>query len=169
MIAQFITLRYAMNWELFVIKDELRVQTRIEAARVLFGLAAKAIGSLISIVAVAAVSIVEGVFAIALYGRHIDRLIDAREREMFDICVEALLVTIAAVLPSAALMVAYDWSPHDTIALDWGQYRRRRRTVDRGARVASTPSVRRDKDNGLPWTPVVLSAKRLANKGLTVL
>lgn len=117
MVAQFVVLRFAMNWELFVIKDELRVQTRLEITRSLFSVVTRTIGSLFSVVAAAGATIVDAVFSILLYGRQINRLIDVKERVLMRITIEALSLTTAAVSPAFALMIIYDWSEHTPLAL----------------------------------------------------
>ena len=120
MIAQFITLRYAMNWELFVIKNELKVQTRIEIARSVFSLLTRTVGSLFDVAAAGAAAIVDGIFSIALYGRQINRLIDVREHVMTRLSLEAVALTTAAVLPSFVLMMLYDWDEHTPLPLVFG-------------------------------------------------
>ena len=120
MIAQFITLRFAMNWELFVIKDELRVQTRIEITRSVFSLVTRTIGSLFSVAAAAAAGIVDAAFSIALYGTHINRMIDVKERVLMRVTIEAMLLTVAAVLPAFVLMVVFDWNEHTPLPLVFG-------------------------------------------------
>ena len=117
MVAQFVTLRFAMNWELFVIKDELRVQTRIEITRSVASLVTRAIGSLFSVAAAAGAAVFDAFFSIALYGTHINRMIDVKERVMTRVSVEAVLLTVAAVLPSFVLMMVFDWNEHTPLPL----------------------------------------------------
>lgn len=120
MIAQFITLRFAMNWELFVIKDELRIQTRIEITRSILSLTTRTIGSLFNVAAAAAFTIVDSIVSIFLYGRHINRMIDVKERVLMRVTVEAIVLAGAAVLPAFVLMIAYDWDERTPLTLVFG-------------------------------------------------
>jgi O-antigen/teichoic acid export membrane protein len=120
MVAQFITLRFAMNWELFVIKDELRVQTRIEITRSVFSLLSRTVGSLFSVAAAAGAAIVDALFSVALYGTQINRMIDVEERVLMRVSIEAVVLTAAAVAPAFALMVTFDWNEHTPLLLVFG-------------------------------------------------
>lgn len=117
LLAQFLTLRFAMHWELFVIKDELRVQTNIEAVRSTFSVASRTIGSMVSLVGAAAASIADALLAVLLYGPQIDRMIGARRGEMARLTAEALSITAAASAPSFVLMAIYDWDARTPLPL----------------------------------------------------
>jgi O-antigen/teichoic acid export membrane protein len=113
--AQFVTLRYAMNWEAFVIKDELNKQTVFEVSRSLFSVCTRMIGCLIGLVGAAAAAIVDAVFSVLLYGRQVDRLIEAQPGDMGRVTADTLIVTFAAIGPSLALMIWTGWDPHTPI------------------------------------------------------
>lgn len=117
LIAQFLTLRYAMHWELFVIKDRLNVQTRIEVIRSVFSIASRTVGCLAGLAGAAAASIVDAVLALVLYGRQVNHMIGAGEREMLWISAETTVLTALAVGPSIAVMIWYDWGAETPLAL----------------------------------------------------
>lgn len=117
LIAQFMTLRFAMHWELFVIKDELRVQTKIEAIRSTFSIMSRAVGSLISLVGAAAASIVDALLALVLYGRQINRMIGAIEWELTKVSIETTALAALAAAPSIAVMIRYDWAASTPLVL----------------------------------------------------
>lgn len=110
LIAQFLTLRFAMHWELFVIKDRLDVQTRIEAIRSAFSIASRSIGCLTGLAGAAAASVVDSVLALMLYGRQVNHMVGADERKMLQISAETIALTAVAVAPSMAVMIWYDWA-----------------------------------------------------------
>ena len=110
--AQFVTLRYAMNWEAFVIRNELQKQTVLEVSRSLFSMGSRALGCLLGLIGAAAAAVVDAVFSVALYGRQIDRLIEARPGDMSRVTADTLIVTAAAVAPSVAVMASTGWDPH---------------------------------------------------------
>ena len=109
LVSHFITLSFAMNWELFVVRDELKTQTRLEISRSLFGVFTQVIGSLVSLVAVAASSIVDAIFSLLLYARHMPRLARVEQARMLGIYAEGTLLTGVAALPSFVLMMATGW------------------------------------------------------------
>jgi O-antigen/teichoic acid export membrane protein len=107
LLGQFISLAFAMNWELFVIRDELKVQTRLEIARSVFTVASKCVGGLFSLAATAASTIVDSLFSLAIYGRHMPRLARLPERALLNVYGEALLLSLTAALPSLLLMAVH--------------------------------------------------------------
>ena len=109
MIAQFVVLCFGMNWELFVIHDEIRRQTRYEAIRALAGTAVFAIGCLFSIEGAAVGRIVEAAFGLALYLPHMSRIAGTKPSQITRVYSRALLVTVAAVLPVFVLMAMSGW------------------------------------------------------------
>ena len=110
LVGQFISLTFAMNWELFVVRDELKIQTRLEITRSVFMVASKAIGGMFSLVAAAATTIVDAFFSLALYGRHMPRLARVRQRRLLVIYGESLLLSLTAVLPCLVIMIAHGFS-----------------------------------------------------------
>jgi O-antigen/teichoic acid export membrane protein len=120
MIAQFVTLSFGMNWELFVIRDETAKQTKYETIRSLVGLVFFAAGSLINLGAATIGRVLEALVGAAIYLPKMTQLSDARPHELTRIYVNSAGLTIAAITPSIVVMFAYRWSavtPPSVIAL----------------------------------------------------
>lgn len=117
MMAQSIVLCYGMNWELFVIKNETGRQVRYEAARAVVSIATLTIGCLFSISAAAVGRIAEAAFGFALYQPHMSRMAETRPNEFLKVYVNSAALTVAAVLPSLALMIVTGWSPYTSPSL----------------------------------------------------
>lgn len=111
MLAQMVILSFGMNWELFVIRGETHVQSRLEIWRALVGVAAFGLGSLFGLAGAASGRIVEGLFGNLLYRRHVDRLAELEGGEVPRILTRSLALALVAAAPSAALMIWFDWSP----------------------------------------------------------
>ena len=112
MIGQFITLAFAMNWELFVVRDDLKTQTRLELVRSATNVASQIVTCFISLVAVAASGIFDAMVSVLIYQRHMVRLIDCPERQLWRMYEEVVLLSAVAALPSLVLMIAAHWDPH---------------------------------------------------------
>jgi O-antigen/teichoic acid export membrane protein len=110
MVAQFISLTFAMNWELFAVRDRLGLQVKYEVSRSIFGVAAQTIGCLFGIIGAAASNVVTAFFSIALYVPIMPRLADSNHRELARIYLEAFSLTVVACLPATVLMHMNDWS-----------------------------------------------------------
>jgi O-antigen/teichoic acid export membrane protein len=117
MVAHFIALRFAMNWELFVIRDQLKVQTALEFVRSVVSLFNRAIGCLFGLVGAAVASIVDAIFSIVLYGKQIDRLIEAEPNDLMHATAETIGITFAAIFPAFVLMVWTGWDAHTPLPL----------------------------------------------------
>lgn len=111
MVAQFFTLCFGMNWELFVLRDETARQTKYEVTRSIFGLVVFTVGSLFSIAGAAIGRIVDSGFGLIIYYPHMRRLANTEQGEIPRVYRESGFLTIAAVLPSFLLMVSNGWSP----------------------------------------------------------
>ena len=111
MVAQSVVLCFGMNWELFVIRHETARQVRFEAIRATAGVVTFAVGCLFSISAAAVGRIAEAAFGFALYQPHMRRMAETQPGEFPRIFANSAGLTIAAILPSLALMVAMGWSP----------------------------------------------------------
>jgi O-antigen/teichoic acid export membrane protein len=109
LVAQMFTLSFGMNWELFVIRDRLAVQTRYEITRSLIGLAIFAFGCTISMVAATVGRIMDAAIGLVMYFAWMGRLADAQPREIVAIYLRSGLLALVAVAPAAALMIATDW------------------------------------------------------------
>ena len=117
LIGQFISLGFAMNWELFVIRDEMKTQTRLEIIRSVLGVVTQTLGSLFNLTAVAATSIFNNLVSLGLYGRHMQRLAGTTTRDLTSMYLEAMLLTALAAGPSLALMVWSGWSARVSLSL----------------------------------------------------
>lgn len=111
MVAQFIVVAFGMNWELFVLRGETGRQARFEIARMAFGLPVFAVGCLFNILAAAMGRIVEALVGLVVYYPHVRRLAGLGPQEVPSIYRDSAALTLVAVLPSLAVMIAYDWSP----------------------------------------------------------
>ena len=109
LVGQFVSLSFAMNWELFVIRDQLKTQTRLEISRSILGVTTQVIGSLISLAAVAATSIVDNLISAILYGRYMPDLAATSAKRLRGLHGEAILLTAIAVAPAMLLMAATGW------------------------------------------------------------
>lgn len=117
MLAQFFTLCFGMNWELFVLRDETSRQTRYEITRSVIGLVVFSIGCLFSLAGAAAGRAVDSFIGLVFYYRHVRRLAGTEPDEIPAIYRSSLLLTVAAVLPSLALMLVWHWSAHTPVPL----------------------------------------------------
>lgn len=111
LVAQMFTLSFGMNWELFVLRDRLAVQTRYEITRSLIGLAIFAIGCTVSMTAATVGRTMDAAIGLVMYFGWMGRLADAKSREIVAIYLRSGLLAVVAVAPSAALMIATDWNP----------------------------------------------------------
>lgn len=117
LIGQFVALGFAMNWELFVIRDDLKTQTKLEITRSLLSVTTTIIASLFSLIAVAATSVVDSIISLILYGRHMPRLAKVSWSQLTSVYGEACLLTLAAVVPSFMLMTATRFDSHTSLPL----------------------------------------------------
>ncbi|KQS04161.1 hypothetical protein ASG11_07785 [Sphingomonas sp. Leaf357] len=115
--SQIVVLAFGMNWELFVIHDEIKKQTRFEAIRAAFGTAAFAIGCTFSISAAATGRIVEALFGLILYLPSMSRLSGAAPARIFRLYGRSAVLTGAACLPAALLMSFEGWNPRTPLPL----------------------------------------------------
>ena len=112
MIAQMIVLSFGMNWELFVIRGETHVQSRLEIWRAIMGVAAFSAGASFGLAGAAAGRIVEGLFGNYLYRGHVDRLAGLRTGEVRHLLARSAALAVAAAGPAALLMLWFNWSAH---------------------------------------------------------
>jgi O-antigen/teichoic acid export membrane protein len=110
LISQLITMCFGMNWELFVIRDEVGKQTRIEFIRSAVWIAACLFGCAFGINGAAAASVVAAVLGLLMYLPHVRRLSGIAPGALWSIYRRSGLLTIAAVLPSLLLMMLTGWS-----------------------------------------------------------
>ncbi len=112
LVAQAFTLSFGMNWELFVIRDRLAIQTRYEIARSILGLAAFAIGCMFNMTMAAMGRLVDAIIGCVLYFPWMGRLSGANNQQILNIYGRSGAIATAAVLPPLALMMATGWDAH---------------------------------------------------------
>ena len=117
MIAQFLILSFAMNWEVYLIRNQLALQVKFEASRSIFGLVSSVIASAGGTVWVAFSSVLDQVFSMFLYLPRMAKLTDSTSRELAGIYGETILLALVTGAPSLALMWWYGWSARTPLGL----------------------------------------------------
>lgn len=112
LIAQAFTLSFGMNWELFVIRDRLAVQTRYEITRSILGLAAFAFGCMFSMTMAAMGRLVDAIIGCVLYFPWMGRLSGANDKQILETYGRSGAIAAITTLPSLALMMATGWDAH---------------------------------------------------------
>jgi O-antigen/teichoic acid export membrane protein len=110
MITQCVSVAFAMNWDLFVLKDETARQAKIEFVIAAVGLSFFSIGCLFNIVAVASARFAEALFGFSIYYPHMLRLSDVTKGQIPKVVLRNALLSAVAVAPSLILMVVEHWS-----------------------------------------------------------
>jgi len=100
-----------MAWEVFVVEERTAEQTRIETLRAVLSLIVTVVGASIGILAAACGRIADAGITFALYRRRLNALTGTNNAEIFKIYGRNIVLTLAAILPAAALMQVYGWSP----------------------------------------------------------
>ena len=90
---------------------------RIEFIRAATALAMFAYGCTISLTAAAAARVGDALIAVLLYRPHLQRMTDTTFRDFMPIYGRSGLLTVLAILPSAALMFAHGYSPKTPMVL----------------------------------------------------
>lgn len=117
MIATVITGAIGMTSEIFILRHRTQQQMRLEVVRAVFGYAAFAGGSLVSLTVAAFGRIAEAVFAFILYRKPMNEMIGGPEGALRRVYLEASALTIVAVIPAFILMMWYRWSPDTPLPL----------------------------------------------------
>jgi O-antigen/teichoic acid export membrane protein len=115
MVAQALTLCFGMNWELFVLRDETRRQTRLEITRSIISLAFFVVGCRFGLAGAATGAIAGSLFGWVVYFPHMNRLAEIAPGQLSRIYGAGVLLTLSAVTPSLILMVFTHWSPSTPI------------------------------------------------------
>lgn len=110
-IGQVIGVAFGMNWELFVLRGEISRQARYEIARFFIGIPIFVVGCLFSVLAATVAKIVDALIGLVLYYPHVRRLAELGPYDVPRIYRDSAALTFAAVLPSAVVMINYNWSP----------------------------------------------------------
>ncbi len=105
-IASMIQVSITMTWELFAATGQLKAQTRIEFVRASIALVCFGAGCLISMAVAAAARVVDAVFAVFLYRKHVDRMTDTALADFLPIYKQSAILTLLALMPPAALMLS---------------------------------------------------------------
>ncbi|WP_375402486.1 oligosaccharide flippase family protein [uncultured Sphingomonas sp.] len=108
-IAQAIGLSFAMNHELFVLRDEVGRQGRLELVRSVVGLAAFVYGCTFGLTGAALGRVADTVVGAILYVPLLSSLSGAGRRELATVYARALALTAAAVAPAVAVMTHARW------------------------------------------------------------
>jgi O-antigen/teichoic acid export membrane protein len=112
LVAQAFTLSFGMNWELFVIRDRLAVQTRYEIARSILGLAAFVIGCMFSMTMAAMGRLVDAIIGCVLYFPWMGRLSGANNQLILKVYGRSGAIAAVTILPPFGLMMATGWDAH---------------------------------------------------------
>ena len=110
-IASAVTVAIGMTAEIFILRHRTAQQVRIESVRAVFGFSVFAAGAMVSLTLAAAAKVAEALFAAMLYRKPMIELVGGPAGALRRLYVEALLVTVVAVLPAFLLMLWSDWSP----------------------------------------------------------
>ncbi|MBI0535078.1 polysaccharide biosynthesis protein [Roseomonas sp. KE2513] len=110
-IATAVAIPIIMAWDVFVVCNETGKQVRIEVFRAVMSVGFLAAGCLISLNAVAALTILSSFCSFLIYRPHLERMTETAWSDYVPIYGQGLLLTTVAVLPAAAAMIVYDWSP----------------------------------------------------------
>ena len=109
-IAWAVTLGIGMTSELFVLRHQTARQVKFESIKAAAGFVMFAAGALISLPAAAAAKLAEAVLAFLLYRKPMASLIGGPEGDLRGVYIEGLWLSLAATLPSLALMSWSGWS-----------------------------------------------------------
>lgn len=119
-LASLIQVAISMTWEVFVASGELRTQMRIEFIRAGAAVAMFAIGCTISLTAAAAARVGDAIVAVLIYRPHLQRMTDTTLRDLLPIYARSGTLTLCALLPGSALMIAYKGSAEAPLGLAVG-------------------------------------------------
>ena len=109
-IASMVHVVVSLSWQLFIVRDEVARQTRLEFMRTGVGIGLFGFGCLFGLTAAAAMRIIEALFTVAIYRPHIGRMTDTRTRDFFPIYQRSGLLTLGTIAPVTAIMAAHGWS-----------------------------------------------------------
>ncbi|MBU1607261.1 MAG: oligosaccharide flippase family protein [Alphaproteobacteria bacterium] len=117
MLAQALALTFAMSHELFILRDEIGRQTKIEIFRSVAGTAFFIVGCYYGMVGAALGRVAEIALAAAMYIPHIIRLGQISWLDYLLVLRKNLVVAGAAIAPSLALMIYFEFSPYTPLSL----------------------------------------------------
>lgn len=105
-MASFVQVSIYLSWELFMLRDELARQSRIEFIRTVIGFSVFAIACKFGLVAAAIAKIVDSIVANLLYRREIRRMTETTFRQYLPIYTKNLMLTVFAVAPGALVQMS---------------------------------------------------------------
>lgn len=108
--AQCIGIAFAMSWELCVLSERTGWQARVEALRALAGLAALALGAMVSLPAAAAGRLVDALLGLAIYRPRMPEMAGASSAETRQAYAGNAFLALVAIAPAALLMAFRGWS-----------------------------------------------------------
>jgi O-antigen/teichoic acid export membrane protein len=117
LISQAITLAFGMNWELFVIRNETALQTKIELYRNGLGLCVFVIGCLFSLTLAAVAKVCDALLGLVFYRQHLTRLSGLAAGQLNRAYREGAALSVCAILPAGLLMVHERWSENTSLSL----------------------------------------------------
>lgn len=109
MLAQALALSFAMHHELFVLRNQLGVQSRLETIRSVIGLLVFAIGCTFGLAWAAAARLVDSLIGIGVFVPRLAGLVQTRKRALLTVYTQSFALTLAAIAPSTILMAVSDW------------------------------------------------------------
>lgn len=109
--ASALGLTFAMNYELFVLRDQVGRQARLEVVRAAAGLAAFAYGASFGLVGAALGRVVDPLVGMVLYLPRLRVLAGVPRGGLARTYARNAAVALAATAPAAALMAWWGWSP----------------------------------------------------------
>jgi O-antigen/teichoic acid export membrane protein len=110
LIGSCVLISISMTWEVFVLCDQTALQARFEFIRNGAGLLLFATGCAFGLVGASFARLGEALLALAIYRPHLQRMTETRGSDYAPIYGHGMVLTGIAVLPSAAVMWAWDWS-----------------------------------------------------------
>jgi O-antigen/teichoic acid export membrane protein len=109
MLVQAIGLSFAMSYELFVLRDQIRRQVPLEFVRTIVGVSGLAVGCLFGVTGAATGRLLDSLTGAWLFVPHMRRLSGSRPGELSHLFARNVALTIVAVLPSVAVMSLHGW------------------------------------------------------------
>ncbi len=111
LVAQAISLTFAMNHELFVLRDRLGQQSWLETVRSIVGLVAFTVGCYFGLTAAALARLLDGIVGVALYVPLLPMLSGVRRRALLVVYLRSAALAVVAVAPAVGVMMYKAWDP----------------------------------------------------------
>lgn len=110
-ISYGVTVAIGMSAEVFILRHQTHRQLRLEGVRAAVGISLFCAGAAVSLTLAAAAKVAEAAFAYLLYRKPMAELVGGPAGALRIIYREAILVSLAAVVPALLLMQYSGWSP----------------------------------------------------------